>query len=245
MTRDHHHRSAARRPRRIVRIGLVALTGFVAVSTVGGSAEAERRTKSAVIAGAAAQAIDALESWNETANPADYVRFVRLRDQAASMTEVDIEIADGSLRGEWAAAPIVNQQVVLNAVSQLGVPYRRLGSEQGVGFDCSGLTTWAFGEVGMVLPRISRDQINDAEAIDRAEAVPGDLAYYPGHVSIFIGAGLMVHSPNSGSHVEVTWLPERSLRFGNATSAFPVIPAPAATTTGETSLVNRALTVPQ
>jgi hypothetical protein len=79
------------------------------------------------------------------------------------------------------------------------------------------LTVWAFAEAGVEIPRISRDQINDADAVDRDDAVAGDLVYYPGHVSIYLGADLMVHSPNSGSHVEVTWLPDRSLRFGDAT----------------------------
>lgn len=223
MTRDHlhHHLHLQRGRRERVLRGIVAgaVVAVVGLSTFGGGADAARRTTSATIAETAAEAVDALERWEQTLNPGDYVRFVQQRDLAASMTETDIELADGALRDSWAGVPLTKQHAVLGAVSQLGVPYRSIASEPGVGFDCSGLTIWAFGEAGVEIPRVSRDQINDSDAIEREQAVAGDLVYYPGHVSIYVGADMMVHSPNSGSHVEVTWLPEKSLRFGDAVSA--------------------------
>jgi cell wall-associated NlpC family hydrolase len=88
-----------------------------------------------------------------------------------------------------------------------------------VGFDCSGLTRWAFATAEVEIPRVSRDQINDATATERDDAEAGDLVYYPGHISIYLGAATMIHSPNSGSHVEITWLPDKSLRFGDAEAA--------------------------
>lgn len=218
MTRDHQqHQNVTRAARRLVGAAAVAVVGVIGLSSFGDSADAARRTKSEAIADAAGLAVDALARWEQTSNPVDYVRFVQHRDHAAAMTEADIEVPAGVLHDAWSSVPISKQQAVLSAVSQLGVPYRSIASEPGVGFDCSGLTTWAFGEAGVDLPRISRDQINDAESIERDDAVAGDLVYYPGHISIYLGAELMVHSPNSGSHVEVTWLPSRSLRFGDAT----------------------------
>jgi cell wall-associated NlpC family hydrolase len=231
MTRDRTSLHPIRlRGRRCLAIG--AVLGVAGVATFGTGADASPRTKSASIADAAAEAVEALDRWERTLNPVDYVRFVQHRDQAASMTESDVDLADGSLRSAWADVSLAKQEAVLSAVSQLGVPYRYLASEPGVGFDCSGLTIWAFGQAGVDISRVSRDQINEAESIDQSEAVAGDLVYYPGHISIFLGVGMMVHSPNSGSHVEITDLPEKSLRFGDTTTAHD--------TTTPDSLVDRA-----
>jgi cell wall-associated NlpC family hydrolase len=243
MTRDHHQMSPLRRrASRIVTclavMGGLGLAGTGVEHTVG----AAPATKSTVIAEAADRAVTALERWQQTQNPADYVWFVQHRDQVASMTESDIELSAGTLRSEWAQVALSKQHAVLNAVSQLGVPYRSLTSEPGVGFDCSGLTIWAFGEAGIALPRISRDQINDAERVEPTDAEAGDLVYYPGHVSIYLGAGTMVHSPNSGNHVEVRAIPTRSLRYGDAVPAIGTVDGSVATVEPG-SLMDRALTI--
>jgi cell wall-associated NlpC family hydrolase len=179
-------------------------------------AEASVRTKSATIAAEADRALDAFQRWETDRNPADYVRFVQGREAAASMTASDLQIDPAAMRAVWASAPIGKQQAVLAAMSQLGVPYESITSEPGVGFDCSGLTIWAFGQAGLEIPRSSGDQFRAAETIASEEAEPGDLVYYPGHISIYLGLGTMVHSPNSGSHVEaVTISTKRSLDFGD------------------------------
>jgi cell wall-associated NlpC family hydrolase len=89
-------------------------------------------------------------------------------------------------------------------------------SQEDRGFDCSGLVLFAFSEAGIDLPRSSGEQIRAAAEIQQSEAEPGDLVYYPGHISLYLGADLMVHSPQSGKDVEVRPLFDRSLRFGDA-----------------------------
>jgi cell wall-associated NlpC family hydrolase len=210
------HRGARRA---IAGLALAAGVAFGVVGVVDSPAGAATRTKSSLIAGEAAQAVAALEEWGQTQNPSGYVRFVQLRDQTATMTEHDMALADGDLRSAWSVVSIAKQHAILSAVSQLGVPYDNRASEPGVGFDCSGLTIWAFGSAGVEIARSSRDQINDAEPIEQTDAQAGDLVYYPGHVSIYLGADTMVHSPNSGSHVEIGPLPSRSIRFGDAAPA--------------------------
>ncbi len=238
MTRDHHPNRflAGRAPRRAV-VALSCVLSLAGVTLVDSGAGAAPRTTSAVIADAAGQAVNALTRWERTSRPIDYVRFVQYRDQAATLTEREVELADGALSDAWADVSVAKQHTVLNAISQLGVPYRNLASEPGVGFDCSGLTIWAYGSAGVEIPRVSRDQIDAATATERDDAEAGDLVYYPGHISIYIGDDAMIHSPNSGNHVEITWLPDKSLRFGDAEAA----QIDAATDVG--SLVDRALTV--
>lgn len=236
MTRDHQpFRSLPARVRRALVVACVGAVGVVGLSAT--SVDAGARTSSTVIADSAAQAVDALERWEQTLNPVDYVRFVQHRDQAAAMTEADVELPDGALRDAWANVSIAKQHAVLNAVSQLGVPYRNLASKPGIGFDCSGLTVWAFAGAGIEIPRVSRDQINDSKTVERSDAEAGDLVYYPGHISIYLGAETMVHAPNSGNLVEVAPLPDKSLRFGDAEAARLADAAEYA------SLVDRALAV--
>jgi cell wall-associated NlpC family hydrolase len=220
MTRNHlQNRFLPRRAKRLTAVVLASAASFAGLTMVGGGVDAAPRTKSAIIAEAAGQAVEALARWDRTSHPIDYVRFVQHRDHAATLTERDVELDDGALRDAWAGVSVAKQHAVLSAVSQLGVPYRYLASEPGVGFDCSGLTLWAFATAEVEIPRVSRDQINDATATERDDAEAGDLVYYPGHISIYLGAATMIHSPNSGSHVEITWLPDKSLRFGDAEAA--------------------------
>ncbi len=53
--------------------------------------------------------------------------------------------------------------------------------------------------------------------VDADEAQAGDLVYYPGHVMMYLGVGdAIVHSRNSGSTVEITFVTGgRSVRFGD------------------------------
>lgn len=228
-------------PRRRHRLAAATLTGVLSVvgfAIVGETGVgAAPRTTSTVIATEAGQAVAALERWQQTSHPIDYIRFVQHRDQAATLTERDIELADGALRDAWANVSVAKQHTLLSAVSQLGVPYDYLASEPGVGFDCSGLTIWAFGSAGVEIPRVSRDQIDEAVETDRDDAEAGDLVYYPGHVSLYLGADTMVHSPNSGNHVEITDLPDKSLRFGDAEAT------QLAAASAPDSLVDRTLAV--
>lgn len=180
------------------------------------AAEARPRTASATIAAEAARAVDALERWQEDQNPADYVRFVQGRELAAELTAIDLEVDPAALRLAWASTPIEKQHAVLAAMSQLGVPYRNLKSDPEVGFDCSGLTVWAYREAGVEIPRSSRLQIRAAGDVDHDDAEAGDLVYYPGHISMYLGADTVVHSPNTGSHVEAVPLTtKRSVDFGD------------------------------
>lgn len=93
------------------------------------------------------------------------------------------------------------------ALSQLGVPWIFATAKPGVGFDCSGLTSWAWGRAGIALPHQSRAQFAALPQIPIANAQRGDLLFYYSpisHVGIYLGNGQLVHSPNSGDTVKVS-----------------------------------------
>jgi len=95
------------------------------------------------------------------------------------------------------------------AMSQRGVPYVWGGDTPGVGFDCSGLTMWAWGQAGVSLPHSAAAQYDDTEHVPLSDMEPGDLIFYDeggviGHVTMYIGGGQMVQAPQTGEDVQVT-----------------------------------------
>ena len=100
--------------------------------------------------------------------------------------------------------------LVVNAMGFLGVPYRRGGTTQENGFDCSGFVRHMFEKsVGLVLPRRAEEQAKVTEEINRSDLKPGDLVFFNtmkrtfSHVGIYIGDGKFIHAPRPGKSVRV------------------------------------------
>jgi cell wall-associated NlpC family hydrolase len=98
-------------------------------------------------------------------------------------------------------------QAVSIAKKYLGVPYRWGGNDPKTGLDCSGLTKLVFQQLGVDLPRVSRDQAKVGTKVDSLkEAKPGDLVFFDepvDHVGIYAGNGKMVEAPHTGAKVRV------------------------------------------
>lgn len=88
-------------------------------------------------------------------------------------------------------------QAVAYAESQIGVPYVWGGETAGVGFDCSGLVQWAWGKVGITIPRTTEVQYPDMLHVPLTDLQPGDLLFYYNldgdhavdHVVMYVGSG--------------------------------------------------------
>jgi cell wall-associated NlpC family hydrolase len=95
---------------------------------------------------------------------------------------------------------------VAAAQRMLGVPYRAFEASPERGFDCSGLTMWAWAQAGVSLPHQSRQQYNSNPKVSRDQIAPGDLLFYYNpisHVGMYVGGGLMIDSPHTGAVVRV------------------------------------------
>ena len=128
-------------------------------------------------------------------------------------------VPGGRVRG-----PQAIEYVIRRGGSQMGVPYSwgggsLTGPSAGVdedagkiGYDCSGLTRYAFAGVGVQIPKYSGDQYNTGRPIPPSQAKRGDLIFYgPGgsqHVAIYLGGGRMLEA--SGSAGKVTVSPVRT-----------------------------------
>lgn len=94
------------------------------------------------------------------------------------------------------------QGAVNAALSRLGMPYVWAAAGP-TSFDCSGLTMWAYGQVGVSLPHSSGAQAGAGTTVPVSAAAPGDILWMPGHVGMYIGNGQVVHAPTSGDVVKV------------------------------------------
>lgn len=125
-----------------------------------------------------------------------------------------------SFKGNRLNAKQAIEYVIRRAGSQMGVPYSwgggsltgpSRGIDSGastVGFDCSGLTRYAFAGVGVLLPRFSGDQYNAGRKVSLSEAKRGDLLFWgPGggqHEALYLGGGQMIEAQRSGVPVKIS-----------------------------------------
>jgi len=98
------------------------------------------------------------------------------------------------------------QRAVAFAESQIGVPYVWGAESPGSGFDCSGLTQWAWGQAGVSLGgHYSGAQFNATTPVPLSGLEPGDLLFWgPGgseHVAMYVGGGTVIQAPHTGSVV--------------------------------------------
>ncbi|WP_372476711.1 C40 family peptidase [Pseudonocardia terrae] len=132
------------------------------------------------------------------------------------------------------ALPDGRAQVALAAaLSQVGVPYQWGGNGPAAGdqgFDCSGLTVFAYGAAGITLPRTAHSQYVAGPHVPAdAPLQPGDLVFYgiPSavhHVGVYLGDGRMVNAPTYGKPVRTSYYRWRGDDYLGATR--PAAPGP-------------------
>jgi len=100
-----------------------------------------------------------------------------------------------------------SEKVIATAKKYLGIPYLWGGTNPDKGLDCSGLTQLVYKQVGVDLPRVSRDQAKAGTKVASLDqAKPGDLLFFHSpvsHVGIYLGDGKMLDAPKTGDVVKV------------------------------------------
>ena len=152
------------------------------------------------------QAIEAEEE--EARRRAEAEEAARRAAEEAAQRE-EAAAGNNSSGGTEAPKPstsISSKSAVVNAAAKyIGVPYKWGGSSFS-GIDCSGLTQAAYAAVGISIPRTSSSQRSAGATVGYsiADASPGDILCYSGHVAIYAGNGQMIHAPRTGYNVELT-----------------------------------------
>jgi cell wall-associated NlpC family hydrolase len=144
----------------------------------------------------------------------DLDRMIKERGLVTQMTDqLSQQISNqlgGPLQSARTAFGSKASELVMQAMGLLGVPYKRGGTSEEKGFDCSGFVRYMYEKsVGLVLPRRAEEQAKVTEEISRSELKPGDLVFFNtlkrtfSHVGIYVGDGKFIHAPRPGKAVRV------------------------------------------
>ena len=100
-----------------------------------------------------------------------------------------------------------NQKLVELAKSKLGCKYV-WGATGPNTFDCSGLTSWCYKQIGISIPRTSLEQSRSGKSVSKSDLQAGDLVFFKttsapvGHVGMYVGNGQFIHAPNKSKPVK-------------------------------------------
>jgi cell wall-associated NlpC family hydrolase len=158
-----------------------------------------------------AQARSIYEDLNERYQ--DALAAERAAAEAAASAQAAADEANSAGGTAPAPVPVVNgsvDAVIAAAWSVLGSPYVFGAADPAVGFDCSGLTMWAWAHAGVSLPHSSTLQYTSLPHVDRSDLQPGDLIFSSygrlgsgvvDHVGLYVGGGQMIAASNPSTGV--------------------------------------------
>lgn len=131
----------------------------------------------------------------EESSEVEYDEYGNVIDSANTVTDTSQYTSSGSGSGS---------SVVDYATQFVGNPYVWGGTSLTNGADCSGFVQSVYSNFGVSLPRTSYEQQNAGTEVSYADAQPGDLICYGGHVAIYMGDGKIVHASNSRDGIKVS-----------------------------------------
>ena len=130
-------------------------------------------------------------------------RYMALLRAMAKVVGPRTKTDPAALEAVWVRTDGRRMKAILTAMAQVGTRYRFTGNKPG-GFDCSGLTSYAWSQAGVKIPRTSTLQYQGLPKKSAFELLPGDIIWHPGHVSMYLGVGnAVVDAPQTGKTVLV------------------------------------------
>lgn len=147
------------------------------------------------------------DGWYKVYSDLSPSGFAYISGDYISLTPPAERSADPVSYGEQASIS-AGERIVKIAETFLGTPYV-YGGATPAGFDCSGFTSYVFKQLGYSLYRSSYQQIANGVPVSKSELMPGDLLLFKRqgsdrihHVGIYVGNGMMIHSPQTGDVVK-------------------------------------------
>ena len=139
---------------------------------------------------------DSVTDEEESDGDVEYDEYGNVID---SDNTVDPEEYQSSGSGSGSGSSVVDF-----ATQFVGNPYVWGGTSLTDGADCSGFVQSVYANFGVSLPRTSYEQQNAGTEVSYADAQPGDLICYGGHVAIYMGDGKIVHASNAKDGIKIS-----------------------------------------
>ena len=139
---------------------------------------------------------------SETTSSDDDVKYDEYGNVIDSDNTVDPDSVSSSSSSSSSSGS--GSSIVDYATQFVGNPYVWGGTSLTGGADCSGFTQSVYAQFGYSLPRTSYEQQNWGTEVSYADAQPGDLICYGGHVAIYMGNGQIVHASNSQDGIKIS-----------------------------------------
>lgn len=139
--------------------------------------------------------------YDEYGNVIDTDNTVDYNSDASSSGSSSDSSSDSSSASSSSGS---GSSVVSYATQFVGNPYVWGGTSLTSGADCSGFVQSVYANFGVSLPRTSYEQQNAGYEVSYADAQPGDLICYGGHVAIYMGNGQIVHASNARDGIKVS-----------------------------------------
>ncbi|MGO9962914.1 MAG: NlpC/P60 family protein [Acidimicrobiales bacterium] len=177
---------------------------------------AQLNTEEANVKGQLAAAVAAAERAKAAAYAAQLAAAARAAEASAQQQQQTVTPPPPVTPSSPSLPPVAGDtagQIAVNAAqSQRGVPYVWGGATPGAGFDCSGLTMWAWSQAGVSLAHGATEQYYETEHVSMADLQPGDLIFYGDayllyHVVMYIVDGMVVQAEETGTNVMDTPIP--------------------------------------
>jgi len=159
---------------------------------------------------------DYIEQEEEFTSDITYISYRDLENKRVSESDNSItsDITYISYRDStdtYSPNLLTLQKIKSGAKSFLGTPYV-WGATGPNKFDCSGFTQWVYRDVGINIPRVSRDQARVGEFISYNNLKAGDMVFFDthkkrtgrvSHVGIYLGSGNFIHASSAGKAVVI------------------------------------------
>jgi cell wall-associated NlpC family hydrolase len=145
--------------------------------------------------------VDAAEVVSSYETDYDYDEYGNVIDSDNTVTDYE---DDSESETSYSSGSSTGSAVVAYATQFVGNPYVWGGTSLTNGADCSGFVQSVYANFGISLPRTSYEQMTAGVEVSYADAQPGDLICYGGHIAIYMGNGQIVHASNAQDGIKIS-----------------------------------------
>lgn len=122
-----------------------------------------------------------------------------------TVTAFDTSVISNSAGSE------LGKKIAMYGCQFIGNPYVMGGTSLTNGADCSGFIFRIYSDFGYSIPRTSYSQRSVGTEVTLANAQPGDIVCYSGHVGLYVGGGYIVHASTKKTGIKISKATYRSI----------------------------------